>query len=121
MPGVIISQSETVCSGTLRKFFFTTTSSGTIPTVPIAHSPSPRFPDALARARGDFDQAEALFKESLALVWELKDQRCGCLGIEGLARATAPQANGPPAMSWERYLEIMLSGLATPGQSWPPR
>ena len=41
--------------------------------------------------------------------------------MRGLARATAPQANGPPAMSWERYLEIMLSGLATPGQSWPPR
>lgn len=32
--------------------------------------------------------------------------------MRGLARATAPQANGPPAMSWERYLEIMLAGLA---------
>jgi hypothetical protein len=45
----------------------------------------------LARARGDCDEAEAFFKESLALVWELKDQRCACLGIEGLARATAGQ------------------------------
>ena len=33
--------------------------------------------------------------------------------MRGLARATAPQDNGPPAMSWERYLEIMLSGLAS--------
>ena len=32
--------------------------------------------------------------------------------MRGLARATAPQANGPAAMSWERYLEIMLAGLA---------
>lgn len=32
--------------------------------------------------------------------------------MRGLARATAPQANGPPAMSWERYLEIMLAGLS---------
>lgn len=31
--------------------------------------------------------------------------------MRGLARATAPQENGPPPMSWERYLEIMLSGL----------
>jgi AcrR family transcriptional regulator len=31
--------------------------------------------------------------------------------MRGLARATAPQANGPPAMSWQRYLEIMLAGL----------
>jgi AcrR family transcriptional regulator len=35
--------------------------------------------------------------------------------MRGLARATAPQDNGPPAMSWERYLEIMLAGLAPPG------
>ena len=32
--------------------------------------------------------------------------------MRGLARATAPQENGPPPMSWERYLEIMLAGLA---------
>jgi AcrR family transcriptional regulator len=31
--------------------------------------------------------------------------------MRGLARATAPQDNGPPAMSWARYLEIMLAGL----------
>ena len=34
--------------------------------------------------------------------------------MRGLARATAPQDNGPPAISWERYLEIMLTGLASP-------
>ncbi|MDQ4048776.1 MAG: TetR/AcrR family transcriptional regulator, partial [Actinomycetota bacterium] len=34
--------------------------------------------------------------------------------MRGLARATAPQDNGPPAMSWERYLEIMLAGLGPP-------
>lgn len=34
--------------------------------------------------------------------------------MRGLARATAPQENGPAAMSWERYLEIMLAGLASP-------
>jgi AcrR family transcriptional regulator len=31
--------------------------------------------------------------------------------MRGLARATAPHAGGPPAMSWDRYLEIMLAGL----------
>jgi AcrR family transcriptional regulator len=31
--------------------------------------------------------------------------------MRGLARATASQDSGPPAMSWERYLEIMLAGL----------
>jgi len=31
--------------------------------------------------------------------------------MRGLARATAAQDSGPPAMSWERYLEIMLAGL----------
>jgi|GraSoiStandDraft_4_1057263.scaffolds.fasta_scaffold14970_5 AcrR family transcriptional regulator len=31
--------------------------------------------------------------------------------MRGLARATAPQNDGPPAISWERYLEIMLAGL----------
>jgi AcrR family transcriptional regulator len=31
--------------------------------------------------------------------------------MRGLARATAPQQSGPPAMSWDRYLEIMLAGL----------
>ena len=31
--------------------------------------------------------------------------------MRGLARATAPHSNGPPAMTWERYLEIMLAGL----------
>jgi AcrR family transcriptional regulator len=34
--------------------------------------------------------------------------------MRGLARATAPQANGPPAMTWDRYLEIMLAGLSAP-------
>jgi AcrR family transcriptional regulator len=32
--------------------------------------------------------------------------------MRGLARATASHDSGPPAMSWERYLEIMLVGLA---------
>jgi AcrR family transcriptional regulator len=32
--------------------------------------------------------------------------------MRGLARATASQPSGPPAMSWERYLEIMLAGLS---------
>jgi AcrR family transcriptional regulator len=41
--------------------------------------------------------------------------------MRGLARATAPQANGPPAMSWERYLEIMLAGLAAPARTSPAR
>jgi AcrR family transcriptional regulator len=31
--------------------------------------------------------------------------------MRGLARATAPQSTGPPSMTWERYLEIMLAGL----------
>jgi AcrR family transcriptional regulator len=31
--------------------------------------------------------------------------------MRGLARATAPQQSGPPAMSWKRYLEIILEGL----------
>jgi AcrR family transcriptional regulator len=31
--------------------------------------------------------------------------------MRGLARATAVQDSGPPAMSWERYLEIILAGL----------
>jgi hypothetical protein len=31
--------------------------------------------------------------------------------MRGLARATAPQDSGPPAMTWDRYLEIMLAGL----------
>ena len=31
--------------------------------------------------------------------------------MRGLARATASHGEGPPAMSWERYLEIMLAGL----------
>jgi AcrR family transcriptional regulator len=31
--------------------------------------------------------------------------------MRGLARATAPQKDGPPPISWERYLEIMLAGL----------
>ena len=31
--------------------------------------------------------------------------------MRGLARATASHEEGPPAMSWERYLEIMLAGL----------
>ena len=34
--------------------------------------------------------------------------------MRGLARATAPQDSGPPAMSWQRYLEIMLAGLRAP-------
>jgi len=34
--------------------------------------------------------------------------------MRGLARATAPQDRGPPAMSWERYLEIVLAGLQRP-------
>ena len=31
--------------------------------------------------------------------------------MRGLARATATQPSGPPAISWERYLDIMLAGL----------
>jgi len=31
--------------------------------------------------------------------------------MRGLARATAPQADGPPPISCDRYLEIMLAGL----------
>jgi AcrR family transcriptional regulator len=34
--------------------------------------------------------------------------------MRGLARATAPHESGPPGMSWERYLEIMLAGLRRP-------
>jgi predicted ATPase/class 3 adenylate cyclase len=45
----------------------------------------------LLRACNDSGQAEALFKESLTQVWELKDQRCACLSIGGLARATVGQ------------------------------
>ncbi len=37
----------------------------------------------------------------------------------GLARATAPHGSGPPAMSWERYLEIMLAGLRRPPATSP--
>ena len=37
--------------------------------------------------------------------------------MRGLARATASHDSGPPAMSWKRYLEIMLAGLrARPGK-----
>jgi AcrR family transcriptional regulator len=32
--------------------------------------------------------------------------------MRGLARATAPQPSGPPAISWEHYLDIMLAGLS---------
>jgi AcrR family transcriptional regulator len=39
--------------------------------------------------------------------------------MRGLARATASHDSGPPAMSWERYLEIMLAGLA-PGEGSSP-
>ncbi len=35
----------------------------------------------------------------------------------GLARATAPRESAPPPMSWERYLEIIIAGLRTPGSS----
>jgi hypothetical protein len=35
--------------------------------------------------------------------------------MRGLARATAHHGGGPPPMSWERYLEIMLAGLRPPG------
>lgn len=31
--------------------------------------------------------------------------------MRGLARATAPQESGPPAISWNRYLDIVLAGL----------
>lgn len=31
--------------------------------------------------------------------------------MRGLARATAPHEDGPPPISWERYLGIMLAGL----------
>jgi AcrR family transcriptional regulator len=31
--------------------------------------------------------------------------------MRGLARATAPQKDGPPPIGWERYLEMMLAGL----------
>jgi len=34
--------------------------------------------------------------------------------MRGLARATAPQENGPPAIDWERYLDIVLTGLRAP-------
>lgn len=34
--------------------------------------------------------------------------------MRGLARATAPHENGPAAISWERYVEIMLAGLRAP-------
>jgi AcrR family transcriptional regulator len=40
--------------------------------------------------------------------------------MRGLARATASHHGGPPAMSWERYLEIMLAGLRAPGQDSTP-
>ena len=32
----------------------------------------------------------------------------------GLGRATASREDGPPPISWERYLEIMLAGLRAP-------
>jgi AcrR family transcriptional regulator len=35
----------------------------------------------------------------------------------GLARATAPRENAPRAMSWERYLEIIIAGLRAPGST----
>jgi AcrR family transcriptional regulator len=41
--------------------------------------------------------------------------------MRGLARATASYGHGPPAMSWERYLEIMLAGLAPGAGSSPTR
>jgi len=31
--------------------------------------------------------------------------------MRGLGRATAPHEDGPPAMSWERYVDIILAGL----------
>jgi AcrR family transcriptional regulator len=39
--------------------------------------------------------------------------------MRGLARATAPHGSGRPAMSWERYLEIMLAGLRRPRTTRP--
>jgi AcrR family transcriptional regulator len=41
--------------------------------------------------------------------------------MRGLARATASHDSGPAAMSWERYLEIMLAGLARGEGSLPAR
>jgi AcrR family transcriptional regulator len=41
--------------------------------------------------------------------------------MRGLARATASHDGGPPAMSWERYLEIMLAGLRASGSEPPPK
>ena len=32
----------------------------------------------------------------------------------GLGRATASREDGPPPMSWERYLEVILAGLRAP-------
>jgi AcrR family transcriptional regulator len=40
--------------------------------------------------------------------------------MRGLARATAPQSTGPTAMTWERYLAIMLAGLRRPPASSLP-
>ncbi|HXF00735.1 MAG TPA: helix-turn-helix domain-containing protein [Solirubrobacterales bacterium] len=37
--------------------------------------------------------------------------------MRGLARATAPQENAPQPMSWERYLEIIITGLRAPASS----
>ncbi len=34
--------------------------------------------------------------------------------MRGLARATAPHESGPPSISWERYLDIVLTGLRAP-------
>jgi AcrR family transcriptional regulator len=40
--------------------------------------------------------------------------------MRGLARATAAQPSGPPAISWQRYLEIMLAGLRAPADDSIP-
>jgi AcrR family transcriptional regulator len=39
--------------------------------------------------------------------------------MRGLARATATHESGPPAISWERYLNIMLAGLRAGADDTP--
>ncbi len=67
----------------------------------------------LVRVQDDVEQAEALFKESLACVWELKDQRCACLSIEGLARATASPARAERAARLFGVAEALRERVAT--------
>lgn len=68
----------------------------------------------VACAEGDYRRAEEMYEESLALSWELRDERWASQSLEGLAWVSCDQGQAKRAARLFGAAEALREAIGTP-------